>query len=58
MSLADHPDRVLVETPRGTLREGEIVDRDYEPTPQTCTPVYVVDVDGVRLRVRADETHD
>jgi hypothetical protein len=56
MSLTDHPDRVLVETPRGTLREGEIVDRNWDPTPQTCTPVYVVDVDGVRLVVRADET--
>lgn len=58
MSLADHPDRVLVETPRNNLREGEIVDRDWDPTPQRCTPVYTVDVDGIQLRVRADKTHD
>ncbi|MFW5918245.1 MAG: hypothetical protein ACOCR0_02065 [Haloferacaceae archaeon] len=56
MSLADHPDRVVVETPRGNYREGEIVDRDFEGQPQRCIPVYTVAVDGVRFVVHADET--
>lgn len=56
MSTPEIPDSVVIETPRGNVREADVVDRRFAPTPQTCPQEFVVEIDGYRFVVPEFET--
>ena len=49
------PDRVAVETLRGDIRAGRVVDELVEADADGFDRVFTVDVDGVTLRVDEDD---
>lgn len=50
------PDRVTVPTPSGHLREGEVVDHEWDASVAGLRRILVVEVDGSRIRAYARRT--
>lgn len=51
----DVPDRVAIETPRGDIRAGDVVDVWMVADAGSITRWYAVEIDGSRYRTPADE---
>ena len=45
------PARVAIETPRGHVREGDVVATDWEATVAGLARILTVEIEGVRFRI-------
>jgi len=55
VSVQPAPERVAVETPRGNIRAGRVVDEVVHADADGLHRQYRVDIDGVTLRVDEDD---
>lgn len=53
--MSTSQERVAVETPRGTIRAGTVVDRELEADANRCRYRLTVDVDGSLFRAWEDD---
>ena len=54
--MAASPNRVAIETPRGDIRAGPVVDRELDARADGTELLLTVEIDGARLRVPECET--
>lgn len=55
MSLSTPTDAKIIETPRGNIRVGEVVETRYRGELGECVREYVIDVQGAKFLVGEDE---
>lgn len=49
--MSTTPNRVAIETPRGDIRAGPVVDRELDARANGTELLLTVEIDGIRLRV-------